>query len=131
MARVHMTGQRSSPYGEGLSRELGDLDGCVLNGLTALVLCEEVDGCLFVDVGCKRGQQLGSVLEERVPLDVLLIMAGMNDLVKRVAPGMALHSTQTLRAVCQMRGVVTVALRDYAPALLMSALHSLAPAAKA
>jgi len=127
-AGIYMTGERSSPYGESLCRELGDLDvcGCVLNGLTALALCEEVDAWLFVDVGCKRGQQLGSVLEERVPLDVLLIMAGMNDLVKRVAPGMALHSTQTLRAVCQMRGVVTVALRDYAPAPLMSALHRLA-----
>ena len=105
--------------------------GYVLNGLTALALCEEVDAWLFVDVGCKRGQQLGSVLEERVPLDVLLIMAGMNDLVLRVAPGMALHSTQTLRAECQLKGVVTVALRDYAPALLLSALHTLPLAAKA
>ena len=100
-----MTGQRSPPYGEHLSRDLGDLDVCVwvLSGLRP----EEVDARLFVDVGCKRGRHLGSVLEERVPLDVLLIMAGMNDLVMRDAPGMALHSTQTLRAECQMRGVVT------------------------
>ena len=83
--------------------------GCVLNGLTALALCEEVDAWLFVDMGCKRGQQLGSVLEERVPLDVLLTISKMNDLVLRVAPGMALHSTQTLRAECQLKGVVTVA----------------------
>ena len=66
----------------------------------------------FSYVGCKRGRQLGSVLQERVPLDVLLIMAGMNDLVMRVAPGMALHRTQTLRGV-------TVALRYYAAALLV------------
>jgi len=132
-AGIHMTGQRFSPYGEGLSREPGVLDVCVcgLNGLTALPLSEEVDARLFVDVGCKRGQQLGSVLEERVPFDVLLIMAGTNDLVMRVAPGMALHSIQTLLAECQIRGVLTVALRHYAAALLMSALHTLALAAKA
>jgi len=113
-----MTGQRSSCM-------------CVLNGLTALPLSKKVDAWLSVVVGCKRGRQLCSVLEEQVPLDVLLIMGRMNDLVIRVAPGMALHSTQTLRAKCQMRGVLTVALRHYATTLLMSALHTLALAAKA
>ena len=53
-AGIHMTGQRFSPYGESLSRELADWDVsvCGLNGLTALELSEEEDARLIVDVGC-------------------------------------------------------------------------------
>ena len=55
-----------------------------------------------MDVACRRGQGLGSVLEAREPFDLLLIMAGANDLVLGVAPGMVLHSIQALHAKCQM-----------------------------
>ena len=70
------TGQRFSLYGEGLSRELRDLDVCVcgLNGLTAVQLSEDEDARLIVDVAFRRGQELGSVLDERGPFDLLLIM---------------------------------------------------------
>ena len=66
---------------------------------------------LSCDVACRRGQGLGSVLEERGPFDLMLIMAGTKDLATGVAPGMVLHSIQALHAECQMGGVRTVALR--------------------
>ena len=123
-AGIHKTGQRISPYGEVLSKALADWDVCVfgLNGLKALELSEEEDARLMVDVGCRHGQQLGSVLEERVSFGLLVIMAGTIDLVTGVAPGMVLHNIQTLRAQCQVEHVRTVVLRHYAVALLMSAV---------
>ena len=89
-----MPGQRFSPYGEALSRELGDVDVwvCGLSGLTAVQLSEDVDARLIVDVASRRGQGLGSILEERVPFDLVLIMVGTNDLAMGVAPGMVFHS---------------------------------------
>ena len=107
-----MAGQRFSPYGEALSRELGDVDVwvCGLSGLTAVQLSEGVDARLIVDVACRRGQGLGSILEERGPFDLVLIMVGTNDLAMGVAPGMVLHSIQALHAECHRRGVRTVAL---------------------
>ena len=36
-----------------------------LYGLTAVQLSEDVDARLIVDVACRRGQGLGSILEER------------------------------------------------------------------
>ena len=109
-----MSGQRISPYGEGLSRALEDWDVCVcgLKRLKELELSEEEDARLMMDVGCRRGQQLGSVLEERVSFDLLLIMAGTIDLVTGVAPGMVLHNIQTLRAECQMEGVLRSSATD-------------------
>ena len=73
-------------------------------------LSEDVDTRLIVAVACRRGQGLGSILEERGPFDLVLIMAGTNDLAMGVAPGMVVHSIQALHAECQMRGVRTVAL---------------------
>ena len=75
-AGFHMTGQRFSPNGEALS--LGDLDVCMcgVHGLTAVQLSENEDARLIVDVACRRGQGLGSVLEESKPFDLLLIIAG-------------------------------------------------------
>ena len=122
-AGILMTGQRFSPYGEGLSMALADWDmrACGFNELTALELSEKEGARLMMDVGCRSGQQLGSVLEERVPFDLLLIMAGTIDLVTGVAPGMVLQNIQTLHA----EGVRTVVLWHYAIALMMSALHTL------
>ena len=74
-------------------------------------LSESVDARLIVDVACRRGQELGSVLEERGRFDLILIMAGTNDLAMGVAPDMVLHSIQALHAECQMGGVRTLALR--------------------
>ena len=82
---------------------------CGLNGLTAVQLSEDVDARLIVDVACRRGQELGSVLEERGPFDLMLIMAGTNDLVMGIAPCMVILSIQALHAECQMGGVRTVA----------------------
>ena len=77
-----------SPYGEALSRELGDLDVwvCGLNVLTAVQMSENEDARLIVDAACSRGQGLGSVLEKRGAFDLMLIMAGANHLAMGVAP---------------------------------------------
>ena len=84
---------------------------CGLNGLMAVQLSEDVDARRIVDVACRRGHGLGSVLEERGPFDLLRIMAGTNDLAMGVAPGMVLHSIQVLHGECQKGVVRTVALR--------------------
>jgi len=81
-----------------------------LSGLTAVQMSEDVDARRIVDVACRRGQGLGSILEERGPFDLVLIMVGTNDLAMGVAPDMVLHSIQALHAECHRRGVRTVAL---------------------
>ena len=74
--------------------------------------CPRTDARLIVVVACRRGQGLGSVLEEQGPFILMLIMAGTNDLAMGVAPDMVLHSIQALHAVCQMGGVGTVGLGE-------------------
>ena len=74
-----------------------------MNGLTAVHLSGDVGARFIVDVACRRGQGLGSVLEEQGPFDLMLIMAGTKDLAMGVAPGMVLHSIQAMRANFQMR----------------------------
>ena len=73
-----MTSQRFSPYGEGMSRELEDFDVCVygLKGLTAVQLSEDENARLIAHVAYRHGQELGSVLDDRRPFDLLLIMQG-------------------------------------------------------
>ena len=53
---------------------------CGLNGLTAVQLSEDEDARLIVLVACRRGEGFVSVLDERGPVDLLLIMAGTYDL---------------------------------------------------
>ena len=53
---------------------------CGLNGLTAVQWSEDVDARLIVVVACRRGQGLVSVLDERGPVDLMIIMARTNDL---------------------------------------------------
>ena len=108
-----MAGQHFSLDDEALRMNLEYVDVSVfgLYGLTAMQLSEDVDGRLVVDVACTRDQGFGSVLEERGPFDLMLIMAITYDLAMGVAPGMVLHSIQTLHAECQMGDVRTVALR--------------------
>ena len=72
-------------------------------------LSGDVGARFIVNVACRRGQGLDSVLEEEE--DLMLIMAGTNDLAMGVAPGMVLHSFQALHAECQMGNVRTAVLR--------------------
>ena len=71
-AGFYKAAQRFSPYGEALSRELGDVGVwvCGESGLTAVQLSEDVDARLIVEGACRRGQWLGSFLEERGPFDL-------------------------------------------------------------
>ena len=68
----------SQPYGERLSRELKDLDVCVygLKGLTTVQLSKEEDARLIVHLAVRHDQELGSVLDDQRPFDMLLIMQG-------------------------------------------------------
>ena len=60
------------------SRELVDVnvEVCGLNGLTAVQLSEDEDARLIGLVACRRGEGFVSVLDERKPVDLLLIMTG-------------------------------------------------------
>ena len=94
----------------GLRREHASV--CGLNGLTGVQLSVHMDPRLIVFAARRRGQGFGSVLEERGPFDLMLIMARTYDLAMGVAPGMVLYSIEALHTVCQMGGVRTVALRE-------------------
>ena len=73
-----MTSRRFSPYSEGMSWELEDFDVCVngLKGLTAVQLSEDEDARLIAHVAFRHDQELGSVLDDRRPFDLLPIMRG-------------------------------------------------------
>ena len=68
--------QHFSSYGQGISRELEDFDVCVygLTGLTVVQLFENEDVRLIAHVVFKHDQKLGSVLDDRRPFDLLLII---------------------------------------------------------
>ena len=65
-----MTNQRFSPYGEGMSRKHKDLD----QGLTTVQLSKDDDARLIAHVAFRHGQELGSVLNDQRPFDLLPIM---------------------------------------------------------
>ena len=112
-AGLYIAGLRFLSYDEAPSRQLGDKSvwTCDLIILTIVQLSEDVDARLIVDVACRRGQELNSVLEKRKIFDLMLIKAGTNDLTMGVAPNMMLHDVQALHEECQMGVVRTVDLR--------------------
>ena len=52
-----------------------NVGACDLNGLTAVQLSDDEDARLIVLVACKSHQGFVSVLDERRPVDLLLIVA--------------------------------------------------------
>ena len=75
-----------------------NVGACDLNGLTAVQLSEDEDARLIVLVAYKRRQGFVSVLDERGPVDLLLIVAGTYDLAMK---GSWLGASQDPGAGCR------------------------------
>ena len=56
---------------------------CDLNGLTAVQLSEDEGAQFIVLVACRRDEEFVTVLDERGPVYLLLIMAGTYDLAMK------------------------------------------------
>merc|ERR1719277_1088774 len=82
---------------------------CGLSGKTAREMVASASTSL-VDIVGNRGKGLIRALEEDGPFDLVLIMAGTNDMGHGAKSGAVLQDLQRLHRLCHERGVPTVAL---------------------
>uniref|UniRef100_A0A6T1D4R8 SGNH hydrolase-type esterase domain-containing protein n=1 Tax=Alexandrium monilatum TaxID=311494 RepID=A0A6T1D4R8_9DINO len=110
-------GRRYEPYGRALSEALGGLvaAGCEVSicghsGHTAAEMVAHLDAAVVEDVGGMIGKGLRRILEEEPTPDLVLLMAGTNDIGRDSHPQAILDDICRLHAVCHACGVRTVAL---------------------
>jgi lysophospholipase L1-like esterase len=112
-------GQLFEPYGRSLAEALSEAtDGalcevsvCGLSGSMATEMVANLDDAAARDVCGIAGKGLRAILRDEVVLpDLVLIMAGTNDLGKNRRPEAVLDDLRQLHAVCHSFGVPTVAL---------------------
>jgi len=113
-------GQRYEPYGRMLGEKLATAIGgaaCVVSvcghsGHTAAEMVANLDASGVLDVGGVSGKGLGRILDDeaQLPRDLVLIMAGTNDLGKNRSPQAIFGDICRLHAACHSRNVQTVAL---------------------
>merc|ERR1712187_50289 len=82
---------------------------CGLSGITAKVMAESLDDSKIVDVTKRDGMGLSRILQERGPFDLVLIMAGTNDL-GRSTPEEIAASVLELHSACHRHRVPSAAL---------------------
>ena len=83
---------------------------CGLSSLTAQQLASNV-GARYVYDGCGRvGQGFGHILKEQGPFDLVIIMAGSNDLRGSAHPETITQDVLALHETCHRAGVRTVIL---------------------
>lgn len=115
------SGDLFAPYGETLQLSLdeaADLWICGLCGETAMSLAErmrEEEICSVKRRLCgqtwnRSGPGLQRLLEDHGPFDLVLIMAGTNDIGQSMAPDKVVAAIQALHRACHAAGVRTVAL---------------------
>lgn len=118
-AGFYNDGDRFAPYGAAMVEALSVCDGgcavelwmCGLSGLEASEMVVGLDRRVLEDCVDRMGKGLRRILVEHGPFDVVLIMAGTNDLGDRDIPATAIATTvQALHTACHARGVRTVAL---------------------
>jgi len=110
-------GRSFEPYGRTLARTLSSLgvhcevSVCGFIGLTAQQLLTNADSETLKDViGC-QGMGLRKLLNDNRTFDVVLIMAGTNDLGnKRQTPKAILENIQGLHEICHASKIPTIAL---------------------
>lgn len=113
------------PYGRSLAEALGaagvpnEVLVCGHSGGLASDFVAKKDSTL-VDVVGSTGKGLGRILSEDGPFDLVIIMAGTNDLGRNAPPKDVLRSIRALHKECHKRGVPTVAVPP-PPAPLRSA----------
>jgi len=126
-------GTRFVPYGDSLQIQLADLginckiSRCGLCGYTAKEMADKMGSRLLARKhGCgEDGKGLMTYLRKDSGYDLVVIMAGTNDLLVGSAPQVALQSIIRLHAACHAEGIRTVAI---APSFAMNqaARHQLA-----
>lgn len=125
-AGFYAGGQLFEPYGRALSEALAEAGAqcnvtwCGLSGHLATQMVEELDEPAVKDILGLPGKGLARILDEDGPHDLVLIMAGTNDLGRGTSLEVLSGAVAQLHAVCHSRGVPTVAL---APPLSTAALQ--------
>lgn len=109
------SGQLFEPYGRALSQQLAaagvacEVSICGLSGRTAKEMAAAATSTL-VDVCGNRGKGLRRALEEDGPFDLVIIMAGTNDMGHGTPLQSILQDIHSLHETCHARCVPTVAL---------------------
>lgn len=110
----------NEPYARGLSAALAaadtpsDIVGCGLCGLTSTELVAGLDAKQLSDVFDQEGSGIRDMLTVKGPFDLVLIMAGTNDLADcdevPDTPGMIVRNLAQMHSACHAAGIRTVAL---------------------
>ena len=115
IAGFRQHGLRFTLYAQALTDELtpqidADIVMCGLSSVTAQQLASNV-GARHVYNGCGRvGQGLGHIFKEQGPFDLVIIMAGTNDLGGSTHPEAFTQDVLALHVTCHRAGVRTVIL---------------------
>lgn len=103
------------PYGRSMAERLGDaglaveVNVCGLSGRTAEEMAAWIDGTL-IDVVGLQGKGLNRTLQEDGPYDLVVIMAGTNDMALGANEDRILGNLRLLHSACHQRGVPTISL---------------------
>jgi hypothetical protein len=98
----------STLAGTGISAEVV---GCGLCGLTAVEMARGLDSPQLQDLFGRVGPGLRKLLLEEGPFDLVIIMAGTNDVaMPHISPDEVLASLKNMHAACWEAGAPTVAL---------------------
>lgn len=110
-------GRQYEPYGRSLAEALSEVLGscevsvCGHSGHTAAEMVANLDRLAVEDVGGLLGKGLRRSLDEAVHRpDLVIIMAGTNDLGQNAGPQRIIEDLAQLHGVCHSRGVPTVAV---------------------
>eukprot|EP00929_Paragymnodinium_shiwhaense_P000945 TRINITY_DN101145_c0_g1_i1.p1 TRINITY_DN101145_c0_g1~~TRINITY_DN101145_c0_g1_i1.p1 ORF type:complete len:460 (-),score=44.24 TRINITY_DN101145_c0_g1_i1:490-1869(-) len=103
------------PYGKALADTLGTLglptevEVCGHNGGLASEFAQKMESSLMDVTGC-HGKGLKRILSDDGPFDLVIIMAGTNDIAKNAHPEEVLRSVRCLHNECHRHGIPTVAM---------------------
>eukprot|EP00440_Ansanella_granifera_P074654 gb/GFBE01081016.1/.p1 GENE.gb/GFBE01081016.1/~~gb/GFBE01081016.1/.p1 ORF type:complete len:518 (+),score=65.35 gb/GFBE01081016.1/:1-1554(+) len=108
-------GDHFSPYGKALAESIpSDVSAevwvCGLSGAEALDMVERLDSRRIGDVADRTGAGLRRIVRERGKFDLVLIMAGTNDLEPGAKAGPIATTVMALHTACHVERVRTVLL---------------------
>jgi lysophospholipase L1-like esterase len=104
------------PYARELSQSLAavgvyvDIFGCGLSGLTAVQLASDIDSTCLRDITGRTGFGLRKIINDQGPFDLVLIMAGTNDVGFGTPAEDIIASLKQLHETCHAARTPTVAL---------------------
>lgn len=124
-------GNHFSPYGRSLMKALS-ASGCVtevafcgLNGLTGEDMATKMTSPAIRDVVGHTGKGLVQILNDEGQQDLVIIMAGTNDLGKGTSPEAIIQYIQQLHSACHEWMIPTIALSP--PTVLTGFARSMRP----